>query len=99
MRADGSSLSDIINHFNAHYSDTKGALTRQALIHCLERSAIALRWDKGMKGGGDHYLSAPDFQKLKTKVIESANDDEHLDPESLLNLRLTRRSVSLSRFK
>ena len=40
------------------------------------------------EGGGDHYLSGPDFAILKTKVLQSALDDEHLDPESVLNLAL-----------
>lgn len=84
MRVEGASLASIICTFNEKYSAEKGSLTKQALIHCLERSAEALKWEKGMKGGTDYYLSVPDLAKLKVKVIQSARDDEHLDPESVL---------------
>ena len=40
---------------------------------------------EGNERGGDYYLSEPDFAKLKSKVLQSASDDEHLDPESVLN--------------
>ena len=85
MRVDGVSLSSIISTFNARHSANAHPLTKQALIHCLERSAEALRWTKGMKGGTDYYLSSPDFAKLKNKVFECAQNDDHLDPEGLLN--------------
>ena len=85
LRVGGMSLSDIIARFNLDHGREMGMLTKQALSHCLERSAVALKWEKGMKGGGDHYLSGPDFAKLKSKVLQSASDDEHLDPESVLN--------------
>ena len=84
MRAEGNSLTSIIRHCNEKYSADIRLFTRQAIVHCIERSAEALRWDKGMKGGSDHYLSVPDFEKLKTKVLQSARDDEHLDPEGVL---------------
>ena len=47
------------------------------------------------EGGGDHYLSGPDFAILKTKVLQSALDDEHLDPESVLNAHNEKRLIIL----
>ena len=70
MRVEGSSLSQIIQRFNTKYGATKGKLTKQALIHCLEKSAIALKWDKGMKGEVITTSLAPILPFLKRKSFK-----------------------------
>ena len=80
MRVEGSSLSQIIQRFNTKYGATKGKLTKQALIHCLEKSAIALKWDKGMKGEVITTSLAPILPFLKPQLARyaasrRANDD------------------------
>ena len=89
MRIDGKSFSFIINHYNTTLATNGEKLSREALSTCIYRSALALKWEKGMKGGNDKYLSGPDFKKLKEIVIEKAHDDEHLDAADVLNEALS----------
>ena len=96
LRVEGKSFSDIISYYNTKNAASNQKLSREALINCIERSAIALRWEKGMSGGNDYYLSAPDFAKLKERVLESAADDNHLDPEAVIQVAL---ELKKERFK
>ena len=96
MRIEGKSFSFIINHYNTNVGTNGEKLSREALSRCIYRSAIALKWEKGMKGGNDKYLSVPDFKKLKEIVIAKARDDEHLDADDVLNEAL---SIKKARIK
>ena len=96
LRVEGKSLTDIIKNYNNKNAATNQRLSREALINCIERSALALRWDKGMSGGNDCYLSVPDFAQLKEKVLAGAAEDNHLDPEAVLQVAL---DLKKQRFK
>ena len=65
MRVEGKSLAFIISFFNGSSSCE---LSKDSLITCLLRSALARNWYKGMHGGNDKYLSKPDFENLRRKL-------------------------------
>ena len=84
MRIENKPLQYIQQHFNDGDNGSSSPLSRNAVITCLTKSALAQNWYKGMKGGTDKYLSVPDFEKLKETVIVNAREDNHLDAQDII---------------
>ena len=84
MRIENKPLQYIQQHFNDGDNRSSSPLSRNAVITCLTKSALAQNWYKGMKGGTDKYLSVPDFEKLKETVIVNAREDNHLDAQDII---------------
>ena len=61
------------------------SLFPQNIITCLKRSALGLKWNKGMQGGTDPYLCEDDLECLKDQICSAARDGSPLDTSAVIS--------------
>ena len=96
-RIDGTSYRDI----QSKWSEEKREFIRlESITTCISRGALGYRWEKGMNGGERPYLCPADMRRLHDNIVESAQNDAHLEATDVLDrasrLKLERAQKALT---